>query len=373
MDLAIIRDGEYNVFVKGGDLVDYITAKEASELWGISQRRVSALCSDNRIENAEMLGNMWLIPKGACKPIDGRTLRKANPEKVKPIVKWAGGKSQLLDEIQKRYPKELGKRINKYAEPFVGGGAVLLNILSEYELDSVYISDINPELINMYISVRDDATKVIAFLSDYEKEYLPLSNEERKIYYTNKRKYFNQKKKNGELDTEAGALFIFLNRTCFNGLYRVNRKGEFNVPIGAYKKPTICDQKNLLAVSKALKKVKIVCGNYKEAEKFIDKNTFVYFDPPYRPLNATSSFTSYTEADFNDDSQKELAEFAEKLTKKGVKVLLSNSDPKNEDPNDEFFDDLYSSMKVERVSASRMINSNANSRGKISELLIRNF
>jgi DNA adenine methylase len=353
--------------------MNYMSAKEAAELWGISQRRVAILCSEQRIPNAEMIGNMWIIPKDATKPIDGRSIRHMKEKRMKPFVKWAGGKGQLIYEIRKQYPKGLGDTIRKYAEPFVGGGAVLFDILNEYELDEVYISDINAELINTYQVLRDDADALISRLSQYQDEYLPLSDDSRKEYYYKKRKRFNELKCQDVLDTEIASLFIFLNRTCFNGLYRVNSKGEYNVPIGSYKAPLICDEYNLRQVSKALSGVTIVCGDYRESIDFIDNNTFVYFDPPYRPLNATSSFTAYTENVFDDKAQSELAKYIQQLSDRGAYVVASNSDPKNIDPDDDFFDGLYSKMKIMRITASRMINSDAGSRGKISELLIRSY
>ena len=171
----------------------------------------------------------------------------------------------------------------------------------------------------------------------------------------------------------TAALFIFLNKTCFNGLYRVNKKGLYNVPAGKYKNPRICDADNLNAVAKALQPVDIICGDYKESLDFIDKNTFVYFDPPYRPLTNTANFTSYTENEFDDAAQKELAEYVQIISQKGASIVLSNSDPKNSNPNDNFFDKLYSNQFIRRISANRMINSNSSGRGKISELLISNY
>lgn len=353
----------------------YISAKEVANKWNISQRRVAVLCSEGRIANASMVGNMWLIPKDAEKPIDGRSLRYMKKIQLKPFVKWAGGKGQLINNIRNTYPKELGKEINKYAEPFVGGGAVLFDILSNYELDSIYISDINVELINAYRIIRDNVEELISLLYVMQDEYVPIDTESRKHYYYEKRERFNDIKINGDgtINIEKAALFIFLNKTCFNGLYRVNRKGLFNVPMGAYKNPCICDTDNLRNISKALHNVTIVCGDYKESETFIDKNTFVYFDPPYRPLTETANFTSYTENSFDDKAQIELAEYVKLLDKKGAKVVVSNSDPKNSNTEDEFFDELYKEHRINRVQATRMINCNGESRGKISELLIANY
>ena len=292
----------------------------------------------------------------------------------KPFIKWVGGKGQLLSEINKLYPVELGKNINKYAEIFVGGGAVLFDILSKYKLDEVYISDKNLELINTYKSIRDNVDILIKSLKEMEEQYIPLDTENRKDYYYKKREEYNSLKINSEVNNiEKAVLFIFLNKTCFNGLYRVNKKGEFNVPMGAYKKPKICDEENLKNVSLTLRNVKIVYADYKESEKFIDDKTFVYIDPPYRPLNITSSFTSYTENDFNDKEQIELAEYINVLNKKGAKIVISNSDPKNNDIDDNFFDKLYKNYNINRVKATRMLNSNASLRGAINELLITNY
>lgn len=356
-------------------LLAYMTANEAAEKWSISHRRVLTLCKENRIADVAMLGNMWIIPINAKKPEDARTFRYANTDEksVKPFLKWAGGKGQLLHEIQKYYP--FNGQINKYAEPFVGGGAVLFDVLSKYDLESIYINDINTELINSYIIVRDNIDDLIKKLYILQDEFISLDADNRKMYYNNKRELFNSLKINGNenIDIEKAALMIFLNKTCFNGLFRVNKKGLFNVPMGAYKNPLICDEKNLRAVSKKLQKVIINCGDYKESANFIDKNTFVYFDPPYRPITDTASFTAYTENVFNDKEQVELSRFVDTMHKKGAKIVISNSDPKNTNTKDDFFDNIYSAHNIKRVEANRMINSHAQARGKIKELLISNF
>ena len=354
----------------------FMTVKQAAEKWGISDRRIRVLCSEGKIPGAYQEGRGWKIPTDAEKPADGRSTRyNTTDEKgVKPFLKWAGGKGQLLKEIEKYYPFDNGV-ITKYAEPFVGGGAVLFDILSKYDLDYIYISDINAELINTYVIVRDHIEELIKFLKKYQLEYVPLETEDRKSYYMTKRERFNDLKVNDNEaeNIEKAALMIFLNKTCFNGLYRVNKKGLFNVPMGAYKNPLICDEKNLRAVSEKLQNVKIVCGDYRKSAEFIDEHTFVYFDPPYRPLTETASFTAYTENLFNDEEQIELAEFVECMHKKGAKIVVSNSDPKNSNTEDDFFDSIYSAHKIKRVEATRMINCNSESRGKIKELLISNF
>ncbi|MCC8047874.1 MAG: DNA adenine methylase [Oscillospiraceae bacterium] len=297
----------------------------------------------------------------------------ADSNSAKPFLKWAGGKGQLLKEIERYYPFDDG--YTKYAEPFVGGGAVLFDILSQYDLREVYISDINRELINTYLTIRDNIDELAEMLLGFQSEYIPMNNERRKAYYLCKRERFNELKVRGsERDNaEKAALMIFLNKTCFNGLFRVNKRGLFNVPMGAYKNPLICDEKNLYAVSKKLENVQIVCGDYRLSACFIDENTFVYCDPPYRPLTDTASFTAYTEYLFNDDEQIELARFVDEVHKKGARVVVSNSDPKNSNTEDDFFDNIYSSRRIRRVEATRMINCNSEARGKIKELLISNF
>lgn len=290
---------------------------------------------------------------------------------VKPFVKWVGGKSQLLNDIRAKYPE----KINKYCEPFVGGGAVLLDILANYHPKEVLINDINAELINTYFQIKNNPNQLIEKLNDIQNCFWNKNNDERKVMYLSKCERFNDLKVKGDerFNIEKAALFIFLNKTCFNGLYRVNRKGFFNVPMGAYKKPSICDADNLECISKLLQNVQIKCGEYRECMEFIDKNTFVYIDPPYRPLTKTSSFTSYSENEFGDKQQIELGKFIDDISAKGAKVVASNSDPKNSDENDCFFDELYARYTITRVSAKRMINSNAFGRGNINELLICNY
>ena len=299
---------------------------------------------------------------------------KNDDKTVKPFLKWAGGKGQLLHEIEKYYPFA-DKGITKYAEPFVGGGAVLFDILNKYTLDAVYISDINAELINAYCVIRDDIDDLTKMLYEMQNAFIPLDNAGRKAYYVKKRERFNELKVNSDkrINSEKAALMIFLNKTCFNGLFRVNKKGMFNVPMGSYKNPLICDEENLRAVSEKLRGVTIVCEDYKKSADFIDENTFVYFDPPYRPLTATASFTAYTENLFNDEKQIELAKFVDDMHEKGAKVVISNSDPKNSNAEDDFFDNIYSIHKIRRVEAARMINCNGEARGRIKELLISNF
>ncbi len=292
---------------------------------------------------------------------------------VTPFVKWAGGKTALLGDIRKFYPSELGKNINKYCEPFVGGGAVLFDVLSNYCIEEIYISDVNRELINVYKTIRDNVEALISILDSIQSEYALFNVEKQKEYYYDKRDEFNLYITNKITDRVYGsALFIFLNRTCFNGLYRVNNEGLFNVPMGAYVNPKICDKENLRNVSIKLRNVKIECAAYDKSIDFIDANTLVYFDPPYRPLLETVSFTSYSKHKFTDREQLKLAEYFKKVSQKGAVCILSNSDPKNLNEDDNFFDDLYKDFTINRIKSKRRINSNADRRGDVSELLITN-
>lgn len=291
---------------------------------------------------------------------------------AKPFIKWAGGKTQLLSEIRRKYPE----RIEKYCEPFVGGGAVLFDILSTFNPKEVLINDINAELINTYHQIKTNSEPLISQLSELQQQYKELPEEDRKSLFFAKRERYNSLKINGGNEVEnleKAALFIFINKTCFNGLYRVNSKGLFNVPFNNAKNPLICDEENLRACSSVLQNVKMTTGDYSLCKDFIDGDTFVYVDPPYRPLTQTAAFTSYSETDFSDVQQIELEKFIEQIAAKGAKVVASNSDPKNVDINDNFFDDLYSAFTIKRIYASRAINSKGNGRGKVKELLVANF
>ena len=355
-------------------MLSYMSAKEAAEKWNISQRRVAILCGENRIDGAMMVGNMWIIPSDAEKPIDKRTVRyeKEHQITLKPFVKWVGGKGQLIDELEKMLPTNGEKILTKYCEPMVGGGALLFNVLSKYNFAELYISDINAELINAYNVIKKNVAELIARLQELQMVFLPMDENGRKFFYYSVRDKFNSVALTDETAIEKASYFIFLNKTCFNGLYRVNRKGQFNVPMGAYKNPTVCDEENLLNINKVLQNVTIVCGDYSLSKEFIDENTFVYLDPPYRPISETSAFTSYNADVFDDSEQIRLSEFIDEINATGAKIVLSNSDPKNVNPKDTFFDDLYKSYSIRRVSACRMINSNADNRGKINELIISN-
>lgn len=270
---------------------------------------------------------------------------------VPSLVKWAGGKKQLLVQFEKFFPN----KIERYFEPFVGGGTVAFFLLKNYpEIKKIYLSDINEELIMTYNSVKNNIDELISLLKEYKLKH------NKEFYYQIRSE--DVKKLNS---IQIAARFIYLNRTCFNGLYRVNSKGGFNVPIGSYKNPTICNEEDLREISKLLQKDDIKVSRFEQAVKAAKKGDFVYFDPPYYPLKK-ESFTTYTKDNFLEKEQEELAEIFKKLDKKGCKVMLSNSDT-------EFIKKLYKGYNINFVKATRMINCDATKRGKINEVVITNY
>lgn len=293
--------------------------------------------------------------------------------KAKPFIKWVGGKSQLLEQLDFHLPADFENWQDvTYIEPFVGGGAMLFYMLQRYEnITRAIINDVNQDLIMCYRTVRDCPNELIESLFDIENAYLSLQTEEdRKNYFLSIRNRYNEK----NLDQiENTTFFFFLNRTCFNGLYRVNKKGLFNVPFGKYSNPTICDADTILADSELLKRVEILTGDFESTFHYAMGNTLFYFDPPYRPLSETSSFTDYSKDSFNDDAQIRLKKFCDRINDSGYKFLLSNSDCKRENEETSFFDDLFNAYQIDRVWAARYINSNPLKRGKLTEILVRNY
>ena len=293
--------------------------------------------------------------------------------KAKPFLKWAGGKTQLLPTIDSFLPKTFRNEEGvTYIEPFVGGGAMLFYMLQKYpNIKRAVINDINPHLIKTYSVIRDEPYTLIEALNEIQTEFKLLGDyDKQKDLYLDIRNRFNQQYLT---NIEEASYMIFLNRTCFNGLYRENSKGGFNVPFGRYSNPTICDEELILADSELLQKVEILNGDFSHTAKYIQGYTFFYFDPPYRPLDATSSFNSYVKESFDDNEQIRLKHFYSELTVDGCLAMLSNSDCKGRNAKDDFFDKLYKDFFIERVYAKRSINANAAKRGILTELLIRNY
>lgn len=292
---------------------------------------------------------------------------------AKPFIKWVGGKGQLITQLEEKLPADFDRWENAtYIEPFVGGGAMLFHMLRRHpNITRAVINDINPDLVTCYRTVRDNVSELIRSLRDIQSRYYAAPDlEAKREMYMEARRRYNEK---GLAPIENTTLFFFLNRTCFNGLYRVNKKGLFNVPCGKYMQPLICDEDTLLADSELLKRVEITEGDFEKTFSLAQSRTLFYFDPPYRPLSDTSSFNDYTKEAFNDDSQKRIKAFCDKVTEAGHSFMLSNSDCKGKDEADAFFDTLYAGYNIDRVMASRNVNANGAKRGKISELLIRNY
>ena len=293
--------------------------------------------------------------------------------KAKPFIKWVGGKGQLIEQLEALLPADFDKWENvTYIEPFVGGGAMLFYMLQRHSnIKSAVINDINEDLTTCYKVVRDNPKDLVDSLADIQKEYYSLHSEDlRKQFFMLMRDEFNTKALDPIRNT---TLFFFLNRTCFNGLYRVNKSGLFNVPFGKYTNPQICDPATIRKDSELLQRVEIMTGDFEATFEHAQGNTLFYFDPPYRPLSDTSSFNDYAKEAFNDDAQIRLKEYCDQIDEAGFQFMLSNSDCKGKNEEDNFFDVLYGAYHIERVWASRNINSNPNKRGKLTEILVHNY
>jgi DNA adenine methylase len=299
---------------------------------------------------------------------------------ARPFLKWAGGKGDLLSQLEGFFPAGLADgSILRYVEPFVGGGAVFFHVAQGYPLVDLCIADINRELVLIYRAIQRDVDALAGTVGELESRYLALDEPVRKEFYYAMRDRLNAQlasfdyERYGPEWVGRAATLIFLNRTCYNGLFRVNGKGEFNVPFGRYRRPKICDEENLRAVSAVLQRTRIDTGDFALLQPLVDHRTFVYFDPPYRPISTTASFTSYSRHSFDDAEQLRLANFYRMLDKTGAKLMLSNSDPKNLDPDDDFIERAYRGFHIRRVAARRRINRNAEDRGPITEVLITNY
>ena len=293
--------------------------------------------------------------------------------KAKPFIKWVGGKGQLIEQLEALLPADFDEWENvTYIEPFVGGGAMLFHMLQKHpNIKTAVINDINEDLTTCYQVVRDKPAELIGALTERQEEYHSLCSEDlRRQFFMLMRNEFNTKALDPIRNT---TLFFFLNRTCFNGLYRVNKSGLFNVPFGKYETPTICDPDTIYADSAVLQNVAVMTGDYQQTFEKAHGKTLFYFDPPYRPLSNTSSFNDYSKEAFNDMAQKRLKLFCDRIEKAGYSFMLSNSDCFNTPLQDRFFEDLYLDYTIDRVWASRSVNANPKKRGKLQEILVRNY
>jgi DNA adenine methylase len=307
----------------------------------------------------------------------------------RPFLKWAGGKGQLLERLEAHFPEALRDgSIRAYAEPFLGGGAMFFHVMRRFpSLETAYLADANEELVLAYTAVQRDVEALIAGLERMSAAYLRLDEAGRAERYLKVREAFNREKPSVDFRkysasswVKRAAQILFLNRTCYNGLFRVNRGGGFNVPFGKYANPRIVDPANLRACAETLGRssVRIQLADFGDLAAKADplkEKTFIYYDPPYLPLSRTASFTAYSKGAFGEPEQKRLAAMFRTLDRPGVYQMLSNSDPKNEDPENDFFEDLYRPYRknFHRVPASRAINSNPDRRGRINELVITNY
>ncbi|WP_022851082.1 DNA adenine methylase [Limisalsivibrio acetivorans] len=298
--------------------------------------------------------------------MQARTALERSENPVRPLLKWAGGKTRLIPQYKPYFPN----RGVVYYEPFAGGGAVFLYLASRGLVKKAFLNDLNTELVNLYTVVRDEPEELIERACAMRDYYLGLDGAGRAEFYYDTRQAYNRECPASP--AARAAMTVFLNKTCYNGLYRVNSKGEFNVPAGRYKSPSIVEPENVRLFSALLRETEAEIGNddFDDSVANAARGDFVYYDPPYRPISRTSHFTSYSANSFDDAEQERLAATFRKLAGRGVRQMLSNSDPKNNDPDDNFFDDLYEGFTIKRVKASRMINSRADKRGSVSELLI---
>ncbi|MEK7487620.1 MAG: Dam family site-specific DNA-(adenine-N6)-methyltransferase [Planctomycetota bacterium] len=300
---------------------------------------------------------------------------------VKPFLKWAGGKSRLIPQFQFFFPPELlDGSIEIYCEPFLGGGALFFWLTQQISFKQIYLYDISGPLILIYRVIQQEVNALIENLQTITESYLKTPLTSRADYFYRIRQQYNQRtcrmnfRQYKPSWISCATELLFLNKTCYNGLFRFNKKGEFNAPFGQYKNPKIFYPENLKGVSRLLQPAILQYGPFEQCKSVVNERTFIYFDPPYRPLNSTSRFTSYSRHLFGEAEQLRLARLCKDLhQKKRIKFMLSNSDPKNQNPNDDFFERTYKNFFIHRVHAKRLINSKKECRGTITELLITNY
>jgi len=310
--------------------------------------------------------------------------------RARPFLKWAGGKGQLLKALSAYFPKALSEGdVTEYYEPFLGGGAMFFHLMQAYPMRRAFLMDANEEIVLLYKVVQKDVEALIASLEQMESDYRKLSAGKRQDRYLTVRASMNRARPGMDFKkyaqapwVERASQLLFLNKTCYNGLFRVNRNGGFNTPFGRYVNPTIADGENLRAASALLARAQIRLGDFGELgaldarpRGLLKPGSFIYYDPPYRPLSRTSSFTAYSRFAFGDSEQERLAAMFRTLDRKGIYQMLSNSDPRNADPADDFFERTYAGYRNTfwRVPAARAINSVAKGRGRINEIVITNY
>jgi DNA adenine methylase len=299
---------------------------------------------------------------------------------IKPFIKWAGGKTQLLEQIKKYCPSELLKgKIKSYYEPFLGGGAFFLNLCSMQKFDNVILSDVNKELVLTYLVVKNNTQELLQFLHQFKETYLRLPDKQKEIYYYEMRDAFNIQRFSINYIVynynwiSRAAQFIFLNKTCFNGLFRINQKGDFNVPFGKRYNPEIFIPNNLITISKLISNAEISSKDFSCVTSEYLKDSFFFLDPPYRPLIKCSNFTSYNQIDFKESDQLRLVTFFKNIDRRGAKIMMTNSNPENGKKQDNFFYENYSSYNIHKIKSARMINNISGKRYILTDLLITNY
>ena len=290
---------------------------------------------------------------------------------IKYLVRWVGGKNRLIPEIDKRIPKNINAQYDTYVEPFVGGGSVMFHILNNYNFKKIYVNDKNKELINLYLSIKNFPKEMVDKIEKLDLKYLSLDVSKKKEMYHLIRKNYNRiKLKDEKINIEKANLLMFLMRMCFNGVYRVNKKGEFNTSIGSFLTRSFrkITKEEIFAISEQLENVNFFSEDFSELENLISNKTFFYLDPPYLPETDKQEHIRYTPDGFSIDEQKRLKEFIDKINLKGGKFILSNSDTENG-----FFYDLYKEYVIDKVKIKRLISGKNEFRKEITELMIKNF
>ena len=290
---------------------------------------------------------------------------------VKFLVRWVGGKNRLIKDIDERIPKNINEKYDTYVEPFVGGGSVMFYILNNYNFKNIYVNDKNKELINLYLAIKEEPQKIFEKIEKLDLRYLSLDSVKKKeMYYSIRGKYNKIKLEEGKINLEKANLLMFLMRLCFNGVFRVNKKGEMNTSIGSFLRGSHrrISVNEIFSISELLKKVNFSSVDFGKLEHLINEKTFFYLDPPYLPEQKNQETIRYTPVEFNEEEQIRLKKFIDKINSKGGKFILSNSDTE-----DNFFYELFKEYKIDKVKIKRLISGKKEARKEINELMINNF